>query len=221
MLKMTCPACNKTLALITGYSLHLAKTANPACCALYIASCQFQSSPTPDPQDDDPAMELDIIGTGLYAGGGLGSLGPLVGGGSGGSVLADDSDDSDSDDGFDSYDEWEPPAPAYQPPNQQAACHDHRSNDDPDPLPPAPNMHEPHDAWCGVQQRLHEHEQMLIVVHYPNQQLRAGRPVDSAQESSNTTYGAQLDNSNIYLLSGQSCEVPARQHFLSLSLSKA
>ena len=198
MPKTTCPACNKTLASITGYSLHLAKTTNPACRALYIASRQFQSSPTPDPQDDDPAMELDTIGTGLYAEDDLESPGPLVDERNRGDMLTDNSDDSDSDDGIDSYDEWEPPAPAYQPPNQQAACHDHGSNDDPDPLPPALNMHEPHDAWCGVQRRLREREQMPIVVHYPNQRLGAGQPVDSAQDSSNATYGAQLDDSNIY-----------------------
>ncbi|KAG1822148.1 hypothetical protein DFJ58DRAFT_720133 [Suillus subalutaceus] len=61
----TCPACNKKLALITGYNLHLAKTTNPACHALYLSSQQFHaSSPAPDTnQSPLPHFEGDFFGT--------------------------------------------------------------------------------------------------------------------------------------------------------------
>lgn len=55
----TCPACNKELASITGYNQHLAKTTNPACCTLYLASQQFHSSP-PAPDQQDNKSNIDI-----------------------------------------------------------------------------------------------------------------------------------------------------------------
>ncbi|KAG1838687.1 hypothetical protein F4604DRAFT_1885397 [Suillus subluteus] len=57
-----CPACDKKLATISGYNQHLAKTTNPACRDLYLASRQFHASPpAPDPQDDDQDMDVGDV----------------------------------------------------------------------------------------------------------------------------------------------------------------
>jgi hypothetical protein len=54
MPQITCPACDKQLASITGYSQHLAKTTNPGCCALYLSSQQFAPGPPNEGEVDAP-----------------------------------------------------------------------------------------------------------------------------------------------------------------------
>ncbi|KAG1869334.1 hypothetical protein DFJ58DRAFT_837647 [Suillus subalutaceus] len=106
-----------------------------------------------------------------------------------------DEDDSDHDIG-DHY-EWEPPVvPA--PPNLSVrvpvpACNEHN-----DTLHP-PTADQGQDAWHTAQQRLREHEQAPIIVHYPD--IRAGQPVETIKQPSNATYHAQLNGvsaDNIY-----------------------
>jgi hypothetical protein len=54
MPQITCPACDKQLVSITGYSQHLAKTTNPSCRALYLSSWQFAPGPPNEGEVDAP-----------------------------------------------------------------------------------------------------------------------------------------------------------------------
>ncbi|KAG1761075.1 hypothetical protein EDD22DRAFT_986934 [Suillus occidentalis] len=109
MPQITCPACDKQLASITGYSQHLAKTTNPGCRALYLSSRQFAPGPPNegevDAPDPDHAMfEGDFFGT--YAEDELTWPGSDDEEDAGKEHL--DEDDSDYD--IDDQTEWEPPA---------------------------------------------------------------------------------------------------------------
>ncbi|KAG2110326.1 uncharacterized protein F5147DRAFT_752967 [Suillus discolor] len=118
-------------------------------------------------------------------------------------------DEDDSDNDINDHDEWEPPA-APAPSSHSAEHHDTNNHDEWEPpVVPAPAhndaLHPPtadqgQDAFHMAQRRLLEHEQVPIVVHYPDQ--RAGQPIDSAiKQPSNITYHAQLNGSsadNIY-----------------------
>ncbi|KAG2054587.1 hypothetical protein BDR06DRAFT_989477 [Suillus hirtellus] len=109
MPQITCPACDKQLVSITGYSQHLAKTTNPGCCALYLSSRQFAPGPPNegevDAPDPDHAMfEGDFFGT--YAEDELAWPGSDDEEDAGKEHL--DEDDSDYD--IDDQTEWEPPA---------------------------------------------------------------------------------------------------------------
>ncbi|KAG1729302.1 hypothetical protein EDD22DRAFT_982670 [Suillus occidentalis] len=109
MPQITCPACDKQLASITGYSQHLAKTTNPGCRALYLSSRQFAPGPPNegevDAPDPDHAMfEGDFFGT--YAEDELAWPGSDDEEDAGKEHL--DEDDSDYD--IDDQTEWEPPA---------------------------------------------------------------------------------------------------------------
>lgn len=209
MPQITCPACDKQLASITGYSQHLAKTTNPDCHALYLSSRQFAPDPPNegdiDAPDPDHAMfEGDFFGT--YAEDELAWPG------------SDDEEHLDEDDlGYDigpgDHDEWEPPAAVPVPPSPATPAHgEHHDIDGHDhwepPVAPVPAhndaFHPPtadqgQDARHMAQQRLHEHEQAPTIVRYPD--IRAGQPVDVVKQPSNATYHAQLDDSsadNIY-----------------------
>lgn len=207
MPQITCPACDKQLASITGYSQHLAKTTNPDCHALYLSSRQFAPDPPNegdiDAPDPDHAMfEGDFFGT--YAEDELAWPG------------TDDEEHLDEDDsGYDigDHDEWEPPAAVPVPPSPATPVHgEHHDIDGHDdwepPVAPAPahndTLHPPtadqgQDARHMAQRRLHEHEQAPTIVRYPD--IQAGQPVDVIKQPSNATYHAQLDDSsadNIY-----------------------
>ncbi|KAG1849692.1 hypothetical protein DFJ58DRAFT_716907 [Suillus subalutaceus] len=116
----TCPACNKKLASITGYNRHLAKTTNPACRALYLASQQFHSSPPapdqqdnefdmdigdiPDPNQSPPHFEGDFFG--IYAEDELEWPAEF---GDGGDADKTPVVEEESEDEGDAHDKWEPP----------------------------------------------------------------------------------------------------------------
>ncbi|KAG2350136.1 hypothetical protein BDR05DRAFT_971751 [Suillus weaverae] len=131
MPEMICAACNKKLASITGYSQHLAKTTNSACCAIYLSSQQFAPDPLNDgdidlrdvpDQNHSPDFEGDFFGT--YAEDELAWPGSDDEGDVNNAPV--DADDSDHD--ITNHDEWEPPvvpAPAIHSafvcyPDQQA-----------------------------------------------------------------------------------------------------
>ncbi|KAG2352799.1 hypothetical protein BDR07DRAFT_1475000 [Suillus spraguei] len=119
MPQITCPACDKQLASITGYSQHLAKTTNPDCHTLYLSSRQFAPDPPNegdiDAPDPDHAMfEGDFFGT--YAEDELTWPG------------SDDEEHLDEDDlGYDigpgDHNEWEPPAAVPVPPSPATPAH--------------------------------------------------------------------------------------------------
>ncbi|KAG1834060.1 hypothetical protein DFJ58DRAFT_735907 [Suillus subalutaceus] len=177
MPQITCPACDKQLASITGYSQHLAKTTNPDCHALYLSSRQFAPDPPNegdiDAPDPDHAMfEGDFFGT--YAEDELAWPG------------SDDEEHLDEDDlGYDigpgDHDEWEPPAAVPVPPSPATPAHgEHHDIDGHDhwepPVAPVPAhndaFHPPtadqgQDARHMAQQRLHEHEQ-APTIHQEN-----------------------------------------------------
>ncbi|KAG2743481.1 hypothetical protein P692DRAFT_201886479 [Suillus brevipes Sb2] len=182
MPETTCPACNKKLASITGYSQHLAQTSNPACRALYLTSQEYNPPPTPEPdpahfEGDHFEMEDDPEWPGFDEQMNVDDHGDPA---------DEQSDDGQDEDGFN---EWEPPL------SQQS--HSARPNDggsdDPE-LPFVPDMPEEREARREIEQRLRDHEQEPIVVKYPCQ--RAGQPVDLTQRPSNSTYGTQLGSSN-------------------------
>lgn len=199
----TCPACNKELASITGYNRHLAKTTNPACRALYLASQQFRSSPpapdqqdnesdmdigdVPDPNQSPPHFEGDFFG--IYAKDELEWPAEFGDGGDADNKPVDEEDSEDEGDEGDAHDEWEPPL--------FASPHDTHEEDNEDEHdgtqdPHTPDAQEP-DARHRVEQRLRDHEQAPTVVHYPDR--RAGQPINPTKQSSNVTYCAQLDGS--------------------------
>ncbi|KAG1872987.1 hypothetical protein DFJ58DRAFT_713562 [Suillus subalutaceus] len=101
MPETTCPACNKKLTLITGYSQHLARTSNPVCRALYLSSQDFNLPPTPEPnlpqfEGEHFGMDDDLEWQGFDEQ--INDCG-------------DPTDEEHSDDGRDDdgFNEWEPP----------------------------------------------------------------------------------------------------------------
>ncbi|KAG1837634.1 hypothetical protein DFJ58DRAFT_718846 [Suillus subalutaceus] len=109
--------------------------------------------------------------------------------GDGGDVDNTPADDEDSEDDGDAPDEWEPvlfasPHNTHKEDNED----EHYGTQDPHIL----DVQEP-DAHHRVEQCLHDHEQVPIVVHYPDQ--RAGQPIDPTKQLRNVTYHAQLDGS--------------------------
>ncbi|KAG1819901.1 hypothetical protein EV424DRAFT_1512392 [Suillus variegatus] len=90
------------------------------------------------------------------------------------------------------HDEWEPPLV----PSDNAHEGDDEHNDAQDQHTPDAQEPDPHHR---VEQRLRDHEQVPIVVHYPDQ--RAGQPINPTKQLSNATYHAQLNGSgtdNVY-----------------------
>ncbi|KAG1846018.1 hypothetical protein F4604DRAFT_1595196 [Suillus subluteus] len=109
-----------------------------------------------------------------------------------GNALTDEEDSDDDRDG--AYDKWEPP---LVPSAHNAHEEDDDEHDDTQDQHTS-DTQEP-DARHGVEQRLREHEQIPIVIHYPDQQ--AGQPIDLTKQSSNATYHARLNDSgatNVY-----------------------
>lgn len=183
MPETTCPACNKTLASITGYSQHLARTSNPVCRALYLASQDYNPPPTPelDPaqlEGDHFEMEDNPEWVGFDEQMNTDDRGDPT-----------DEEQSDDDRDEDGFNEWEPPL--SQQPSHSA--HPNDGSDDPE-LPPDHDTPEEREARREIEQRLRDHEQEPIVVKYPCR--RAGQPVDLTQQPSNSTYGTQLGSSN-------------------------
>ncbi|KAG2088158.1 uncharacterized protein F5147DRAFT_781078 [Suillus discolor] len=212
MPEITCPSCDKKLASITGYSQHLAKTTNPACRTLYLSSRRFAPDPANDVDIDapDPNHPLHFGGDffGTYAEDEFAWPGSDDEGDVGQAPM--DEDDSDID--INDHDEWEPPA-APAPSSHSAEHHDTNNHDKWEPpVVPAPAhndaLHPPtadqgQDAFHMAQRRLLEHEQVPIIVHYPDQ--RAGQPIDSAiKQPSNITYHAQLNGSKLVSIEGLS-----------------
>ncbi|KAG2124273.1 hypothetical protein BD769DRAFT_1628794 [Suillus cothurnatus] len=67
MPQITCPACDKQLVSITGYSQHLAKTTNPSCRALYLSSWQFAPGPPNEGEVDAPDPDHAMFEDNIYA----------------------------------------------------------------------------------------------------------------------------------------------------------
>jgi hypothetical protein len=170
----SCPACNKELASRTGYNRHLAKTTNLACHALYLASQQLHTSPpAPDQQDNESDMDIGDVPDlnqsllhfegdffGIYAEDELEWPAEFDDRGDVDNMPADE---EDSEDNSDAHDEWEPPLFA-SPHNTHEDDNEHDGTQDPHVL----DAQEP-NARHRVEKCLRDHEQVPIVVHYPDQ----------------------------------------------------